>query len=719
MDKPIRVLIVEDSQKDVALEVRALEASGYQVTFTVVDTAAEMKAALVKQAFDIVISDHDLPQFNAPGALAVLQERDLDIPFIIVSGAIGEEIAVELMKAGAHDYVSKNNLSKLAPAIDHALKDAENRSRIERVEALLKQSEERYRMLVEQAYEGIIVVQDGKIVFSNPRAYEIIDYPRDRTEPRPFIDFIHEEDREKVVDNHVRRLKGEQFEVTYPVRLVDLHGNIKWVLMSAVRIDWEHKAATLTFLTEITAQKLVELALSESESKFSHVFYDSPFPLSLTRVSDGILIEVNNAWEETYGFTSSEACGKTTEELGISTNPEERAHIYAMLREKGNLHNIEITGYRTKDGAKPIMLVNFDLLEFGGQKYVLTSAQDITERRKAEQALKDSEERYRLLAEHMTDTVWLMDMNLKTTYQSPSVLKVRGFSPREIEEMPLEKHLTPESFRAAFEIFTEDIPRVEADPGYNPIHTLDLEYLCKDGTTLWAETKFSVIRDKNGKPISILAEARDITERKLIEEELLKSYESVKKTLNDAIRTIAKIVEVRDPYTAGHQQKVADLAIAIAGEMDLGDARIDNLRMAAVIHDIGKMYIPSDILSRPGKLTDMEFALIKTHAQGGYDVIKGMDFPGTVSEAVLQHHERLDGSGYPNQIKGVDMILEAKILAVADVVEAMASHRPYRPALGTAKALEEISKNRGRLYDSDVVDICLKLFTEKGFKFKE
>jgi putative nucleotidyltransferase with HDIG domain len=212
---------------------------------------------------------------------------------------------------------------------------------------------------------------------------------------------------------------------------------------------------------------------------------------------------------------------------------------------------------------------------------------------------------------------------------------------------------------------------------------------------------------------------RDITERRRFEEDLKNSYQKTKNTLNDAINTMAKIVETRDPYTAGHQQRVADLAIAIAREMQLDHTRIDQLRMAAVIHDIGKMYVPSDILSKPGKLSNIEFSLIKNHSQSGYDIVQGMDFPPAIAQSILQHHERLDGSGYPNGLKGEDTLLEAKILAVADVIEAMSSHRPYRPAQGIDKALEEISKNKDRLYDSDVVNACMKLFAEKGFKFKQ
>jgi putative nucleotidyltransferase with HDIG domain len=238
----------------------------------------------------------------------------------------------------------------------------------------------------------------------------------------------------------------------------------------------------------------------------------------------------------------------------------------------------------------------------------------------------------------------------------------------------------------------------------------------KDGTTYDVEisSNAAIIEDQK----LIFCVCRDITERKLAEEKLLKSYESVKKTLNDAINTMVKIVETRDPYTAGHQQNVADLATAIAREMKLDDSRIDRLRMAAVIHDIGKMYVPSDILSKPGKLSEIEYSLIKTHPQYGYDIVKGMDFHCSIAQTILQHHERLNGSGYPGGIKGDAMILEAKILVVADVVEAMAADRPYRAALGIARALEEIKMNSGTLYDPAVVNTCLELFNTNKFKFK-
>lgn len=197
--------------------------------------------------------------------------------------------------------------------------------------------------------------------------------------------------------------------------------------------------------------------------------------------------------------------------------------------------------------------------------------------------------------------------------------------------------------------------------------------------------------------------------------ELEISLEKMRRLVLDTVDALAVSLEIRDPYTAGHQKRVAMLAVEIAKDMGFSADQIEGVSIAATIHDIGKIAIPSEILSKPGKISEVEFALIKTHAQASYDIIKNIEFPWTVGEIILQHHERMDGSGYPQGLKGEEILLAARIIAVADVVEAMSSHRPYRPALGLDIALEEISRNKGIVYDSDVVDACLNLFINKGF----
>ena len=210
----------------------------------------------------------------------------------------------------------------------------------------------------------------------------------------------------------------------------------------------------------------------------------------------------------------------------------------------------------------------------------------------------------------------------------------------------------------------------------------------------------------------------DIAERKLAEEKLQNTMESLRKAVSMTIQVLVAVIEVRDPYTAGHQRRAANLARAIASEMGLPPEMIEGIRMAGYIHDIGKLSIPAEILSKPTKLSAIEFAMIKEHAKSGYDILKDVESPWQLAEMVYQHHERMDGSGYPRMLKGSDIIVEARILAVADVIEAMASHRPYRPSLGIDLALAEIEKNRGIFYDDAVVAASLRLFKEKGFKLE-
>ncbi len=202
------------------------------------------------------------------------------------------------------------------------------------------------------------------------------------------------------------------------------------------------------------------------------------------------------------------------------------------------------------------------------------------------------------------------------------------------------------------------------------------------------------------------------------EQDLVRSYQTLNKTFEDTLSAFGKIVEVKDPYTSGHQIRVAKLATAIAMEMNLSSELVNNIRMAATVHDIGKIYIPADMLSKPGRLDNLEYQIIQTHVQQGYDILKGIEFPWPIAKIALQHHERLDGSGYPNKLRDDEILVEAKILAVSDVVEAMMTHRPYRPGLGIDAALEEISRKKGVAFDPVTVDTCIALFKEKDFKFE-
>jgi putative nucleotidyltransferase with HDIG domain len=247
----------------------------------------------------------------------------------------------------------------------------------------------------------------------------------------------------------------------------------------------------------------------------------------------------------------------------------------------------------------------------------------------------------------------------------------------------------------------------------------EMNFTRKDGTEVVCETAVIPLCDERGTITAVCGVSHDITKHKQAAQELQNSFDKLRETLIVTVNTLASTVEMRDPYTAGHQRRVTILACAIAEEMDLPEKQFDGLRLAGLVHDIGKFNVPVEILNKPGRITETEMNIIKTHAEAGYNVLKEIEFPWPVARIVLQHHERLDGSGYPQGLKDDGIMPEAKILAVADVVEAMASHRPYRPALGIEAALHEIIMNKGILYDPDATDICARLFTVKGFALKQ
>jgi len=337
---------------------------------------------------------------------------------------------------------------------------------------------------------------------------------------------------------------------------------------------------------------------------------------------------------------------------------------------------------------------------------------EITEHKQAKEALSASEAKYRSLIETAVAGVCIIDTNGKVIFVNKAICHMLGYSREELQQ----KHF------ASF-IYPDDLStyiNISQNFDSQPETKIDLEFrvVCKDKSIIWIRTNPSPVIVK-GQSIGFSAILHNTTDHKKAETELKKSYDMLQKSLKGTVNAVAKMVELRDPYTAGHQLRVSKLSIAIAREMNLLAEQIDYIGIAAAIHDVGKVYIPSEILSKPVKLSDFEFGIVMTHPQGSYDILKNIEFPWPIAQIALQHHERMDGSGYPQGLKGENIIFEARILAVADVVEAMVSHRPYRPAVGIVKAMEEITLNKGKLYDTEVVEACRRVFTEKSFKFEK
>ncbi|MGA3282607.1 MAG: PAS domain S-box protein [Smithella sp.] len=713
----------------------------------------------------------------------------------------------------------------------------------------LQASEIRYRRLFETAQDGILILnaETGEIDDVNPYMIDMLHYSREEFlgmklwEVSPFKDKVFnkgafEELQEKgyirYKDLPLETKEGKPVAVEFVSNVYQANGNR--VIQCNIRNITEHKKA--------------EKALRESEEKYRWVLNNMAdvvvvmdMNLRFTYVSPSIMLM--------RGYTAEEATAQTIEQV---MTPESLQIVSRFFEEEMKLEAsgtadparsriLEVEEYR-KDGSIVLMENHLSFLRDETQKAVgiISLTRDITERRRAEEKLRESENKYRLLADNVHDVIFVLDMNFNFTYVSPSVKALRGYEPEEVMKQLLSKTLTPSSWDLVTKTMAAAMEQEKEHRELNISRTLQLEMLRKDGTTVWTEENVSFIRNENQQPVGILGVIRDITERrkagealleseeqyrlvvenakesiiitqdekavfannaakdmvgyskeiltsksftalihpddrnmvvdhhikrikgeevppvysfrvitqdgtviwcelnaaviqwkgkpatlvflnniterKKAEEELQQTLESLRKSIGATIQTMVSAVEMRDPYTAGHQLRVANLAIAIAKEMGLPQDKIEGIRMAGSIHDIGKLSIPAEILSKPTKLTNIEFSLIKEHSLSGYEMLKNVESPWPLAQIVYQHHERMNGSGYPRNLKGDEILIEARIMAVADVVESMASHRPYRPTLGIEAALEEIEKNKGILYDAAVVDACLRLFREKGYQ---
>ena len=587
MCKRLSILIVEDSESDTELIIRQFQKANYDITYERVETDDQMMAAIEKRSWDLVIADYSLPEFNAPAALAILQKSGLDIPFVVVSGAIGEETAIEIMKAGAHDYIMKNNMSRLVPAIERELKEAE--SRVQR-----KQAEELLRS------EHIMLARTEGIA-------------------------------------HI--------------------GSWGWNIATDT-VNWSDE------LFRIFQRDPREGAPSFAEHP---AFYH---PDDMARLRQAVKAAVAD---------------------GTPYKLELRA-----IRKDGETRVCVARGVAEMTlGGRPVRL-------FG-------SLQDITELKRAEEELRKSEENFRLSLDDSPLGVRIVTMEGETLYANQATLKIYGYARiEELKRTPIKERYTPESY-AEFKTRKEKRERGEVGPS-----EYEISIVRKNGEVRHIQVFRKEIWWNGARQFQVIYQ--DITDRKRVEMELQETLDSLKKAVSANIQIMVSAVEMRDPYTAGHQIRSANLACVVATEMGLPQDKIDGLRMASSIHDIGKLSIPAEILSKPTKLTDIEFSLIKEHSQSGYEMLKNVESPWPLAQIVYQHHERMNGSGYPRNLKGDEILIEARIMAVADVVEAMASHRPYRSALGIEAALEEIEKNKGILYDNDVAVACLRLFREKGYE---
>ena len=342
--------------------------------------------------------------------------------------------------------------------------------------------------------------------------------------------------------------------------------------------------------------------------------------------------------------------------------------------------------------------------------YALERFADDERRREAERQLADSEEQFKQAFESASIGIVLIATDGRVLKSNAASSTISGYSAAELVGAEFGRFLAPESAEPLLNLFGQMLR------GERETVRTEGRILHKDGRPVWIRANAARVCDTLGKLRYLVVQVEDISEFKEGGERVRHYMDELEETMIGTIRAVSTMVEIRDPYTAGHELRVGKLSAAIAGEMGLDAERCRGLDIAGSLHDIGKISVPAEILSKPTRLQPAEFEIVKMHAQSGYDILKDIRFPWPIAEVARQHHERLDGSGYPQGLKGEQIILEARILAVADVVESMGSHRPYRPARGIDAALDEIASGRGKLYDPGAVDACLRLFREKGYQ---
>lgn len=447
---------------------------------------------------------------------------------------------------------------------------------------------------------------------------------------------------------------------------------------------------------------IIYMSKREPPESYRSIFEHAPDGMYLFN-SEGNFILVNNHFCQTLGYSRDELLQMNIRDTYLESELD-------LLAERiKKLHMQETTiverSVKRRDGSSFYAQINLKIMDNGCIQGIVREERlqkDISEQ------LDNNEERFRQIAEQIRDVFFLIDLSTGNfLYISPAYEK--------IWDQPLASLLAdPASWMTS--IHPDDRERIM--PLYQQqmkTGVVDIRYRIrlKDGSVRWIHVRMFPIYNKSNQLYRSAGVAEDITEQMHLMQEHSDYALNLQRGFKELVAAISTALELRDAYTAGHQNKVAYLAKAIAQELNLSSEQIQCIELAAQVHDIGKIGIPFEILTKPTKLSELEFELIKTHCKAGYDILKVIHFPWPIAEIVWQHHERLDGSGYPRGLKGDQITLEAKIIAVADTVDSMSSHRPYRPALGINAALDQIQKFSGVLFDSEVVNACQKLFLEK------
>ena len=736
------VLIVDDNRDNLYLLESLLTGHGFDVI-----SAENGEEALVKARLNpphLIVSDILMPVMDGYALCRACKLDDTlkQIPFVFYTATYTDEKDEKFSLAlGADRFIIKpevpdvliNVLSELLKA-KKTSKPAVTKSTEEEMEFLRKHNEalfkkldkkisdleeanqvislleEKYRLYFEHVTDVVYTIdKDLKVLSMSPSVEKVMGYKPQDFIGKPVTDLgkilTPESLQQAIIDTDLI-LKGNTISATI-YQFIARDGTIRYGEVSGSPIISNGQIiAIISVARDITDRKLTEDALGESEEKFRKILEDMEdvyFEVDIT----GMITFVNPLSCKKSGYTKEELLGMSFKQISVPDGIGQVMKYFGEIFQTGQTGKPFIWNLKKKNGEEGFFEVVASLIRDnqGNPRGFKGIGRDITERRKAEEALQRESNFSRAALDSLTALFYMYDDQGRFIRWNEYFTAVTGYSGEELARMtPLD--VVVESERVSLKKTMEKVLSTKHV-------SAELSILCKDGSVKPHFLTGNLIEFENKQ--CVIGMGIDITERIKTETKLQQTLESLRKAVGTTIQVLVSAVEARDPYTAGHQSRVAHLACAIASEMGLAQDKIEGIRLAGSIHDIGKLSVPAEILTRPSKLTNIEFSMIKEHAQNGYEMLKHVESSWPLAEIVYQHHERINGSGYPRNLKGDEIIIEARIMAVADVVEAMASHRPYRPSLGLDAALEEIEKNRGILYEEAIAMACLKLFREKRY----
>lgn len=514
---------------------------------------------------------------------------------------------------------------------------------------------------------------------------------------------------------------------------------VLWGRAAPLHDSGGHLIGAIETIRDITDRKQVEEQLRDSQRQLADIIESLPDATGVVD-SEGKIIYWNRAMEDLTGFPSESMVGKGNYEFAIPFYGYRRPVLlnyildpttninqeYSYIHSADNVWYIEartdkLRGQEAYIWARAAPLYDHD----GNVVGAIETVRDVTDRKRAEKELSDSRRQLSDIIESLPDATFVIDRSGIILEWNQEMAKMTGYSAKDM--------VGKGNCEYSLAFYRGERRPMIVDMIINPDLDLSNKYvkLYREGNVVVTEDNIAYPRGEakvmwgraaplyssDGEVIGAIQTIRDFTERKKAEEEIKRSHDQLEHVFDGTVHALAVTTEKRDLYTSGHQQRVAALSVMIARDMGLDEHTIHHLNIAASLHDIGKLYIPLDILSQPSRLNDIQRLLVMNHSEAGYDMVKNIPFEGPIAQIIEQHHERIDGSGYPLGLKGDSILLEARILAVADTVEAMAAARPYRPALGVDRALEEIRSNAGKLYDPEVVKVCAKILLENRFEF--